>query len=168
MKKNVELYLECVIFLNQEAEYLDDGQLDKWIGCLTDDIDYRVPVRVTSEKKGDRGFSKSAYNLIEDMDSIKTRVARLNTEYAWSEQPATRIRHIISNVRAVEREETLDIEVKSNFLLYRGRGDALESAILCGERVDVLKRMDGELKIAKRTVYLDQTTLPISYISFFI
>lgn len=168
MKNDFELYYECVLFLNQEAEYLDDGELDQWVSNLTEDIEYSVPVRVTSEKKGDRGFSQSAYTLKEDMDSIKTRVDRLKTDFAWSEQPASRIRHIVSNIRAVERKEAQEIDVKSNFILYRGRGDALESAILCGERVDILRRIDGELKLAKRTVYLDQTTLPISYFSFFI
>lgn len=164
----MRLYFECVSFLNKEAELLDNAELLQWLNVLAPDIDYRIPVRVTREDKGEKGFSSSAYVMIEDYDSIKTRVERLNTDYAWSEQPRSRLRHLISNIRPISQGEGHEIEVKSNFIVYKGRGDSPSYELLCGERVDVLRRVDNEFKIAKRTVYLDQTTLPMSYISFFL
>ncbi|MBP1170571.1 3-phenylpropionate/cinnamic acid dioxygenase small subunit [Paenibacillus sp. PvR052] len=163
----MQVYMECVSFLNKEAELFDNGELMQWLDYLTPDIDYRVPVRVTREGKGETGFSQSAFILLEDWDSIKTRVERLNTDYAWSEQPRSRLRHMISNIRPNLPKEGSEIEVRSNFIVYRSRGDNPAFELLCGERLDYLRHVDGQLKIAKRTVYLDQTTLPMSYISFF-
>lgn len=164
----MQVYMECVCFLNREAELMDNGQLSQWLDCLAPDIDYRIPVRVTPEDKDDTGFSSSAYILLEDWDSIKTRVERLNTDYAWSEQPRSRLRHLISNIRPSFQTDRPEIEVKSNFLLYRSRGDNTNFELLSGERLDYLRREDDRLKLVKRTVFLDQTTLPISYISFFL
>ncbi len=147
---------------------MDNAQLYDWLDGMTQDIQYRVPVRVTPEAKGEKGFSKKAHIMIEDWESLKARVDRLNTDYAWSEQPRSRLRHMISNIRPSSTSVGSEIEVKSNFMLYKGtRGDKGEFELLCGERVDRLRREDGRLKLAKRTVYLDQTTLPVPYISFF-
>lgn len=162
-----QVYMECVYFLNHEAELLDSGRLTEWLDCLDPAIDYRIPVRVTHEDKNEAGFSKSAYILLEDFDSIKTRVDRLDTDYAWSEQPRTRLRRMISNIRPSLQAEDSEIEVRSNFIVYRSRGDKGDFELLSGERLDYLRRVDDQLKMVKRTVYLDQTTIPMSYISFF-
>ena len=48
--------------------------------------------------------------------------------------------------------------VEANFHLYRSRLEADEDSWI-GRRRDVLRRVDGELKIAKRDVFLEQTLL---------
>ena len=49
-----------------------------------------------------------------------------------------------------------EVTVESNFHLYRARLDVDEDTWI-GRRRDVLRRVDGELKIATRHVFLEQT-----------
>ena len=58
-------------------------------------------------------------------------------------------------------------DVRSNLLLFRSRWDDPEHVVLSAERRDVLRRVDGEWKLAKRVVILDSATLPTMNISFF-
>jgi 3-phenylpropionate/cinnamic acid dioxygenase small subunit len=162
-----ELYLECTRFLNREAELLDNRQFREWLGLLAADIDYRVPVRITPDRQsGVSPFSNDAFHMVEDWGSLKTRVARFETDYAWSEDPPSRTRRFVSNVR-VDASRPDEVEVKSNLLLYRARGDA-PAELICGERHDVLRQVEGQWKIAKRLVLLDHTSLPTQNLAVFL
>lgn len=158
----------CERFLVHEAELLDDKRLHDWLDLLTEDIDYRVPRRVTRERGAEESeFSADAYLYKEDRGTLETRVKRYDREYAWAENPPSRLRRFVSNVRvaAVEGDER---EVKSNLLVYRNQGDRSEYDLLAGERVDTLRRTDEGLKLAERVVYLDGTILGTRNLSFFL
>ncbi len=161
-----------VDFLYEEAELLDDGRYREWLGLLTDDIRYRVPVRIAKERGtdvGPTGVSDRMYHLDEDRDSLEMRVDRIETGFAWAEDPPSRIRHFVSNVRAKPvpgRED--ETAVKSSLLVYRSRWDKPGHVLLSGERQDVLRRVDGGWKLASRLVILDSTTLPTLNLSFFL
>ena len=43
-----EAYLSITLFMYHEAQLLDDHQWGAWGELLSEDIDYRVPVRLTS------------------------------------------------------------------------------------------------------------------------
>jgi biphenyl 2,3-dioxygenase beta subunit len=51
-----------------------------------------------------------------------------------------------------------EFDVVSNFVLYRNRLES-ETDIWAGERRDVLRLVDGDFKIAKRTILLDQNVV---------
>ncbi|AFK20974.1 3-phenylpropionate/cinnamic acid dioxygenase subunit beta (plasmid) [Haloferax mediterranei ATCC 33500] len=168
MSERFELRLECEEFLFDEAERLDDGKLHEWLELLTDDVEYRVPRRVTRERGSEQSsFSEDGFLYREDMGTLTTRVERYDREYAWAENPPSRTRRFVSNVR-VHDESDDEIRVKSNLLLYRNQGDTTEHDLLVGEREDQLRRVDGALKLARRTVYLDQTILATRNLSFFL
>jgi 3-phenylpropionate/cinnamic acid dioxygenase small subunit len=95
----------------------------------------------------------------DDWDSMEMRILRLETEYAWAEDPPSRSRHFVTNVRVEEGENEGEYLVKTNLLLYRTRGDVPIYDILSGERTDTLRRVDDGLRLAKRVVLLDQTTV---------
>ncbi|MBP1154058.1 MULTISPECIES: hypothetical protein [unclassified Paenibacillus] len=46
LQEYMVLYAECVSFLHQEAELMDNAQLFQWLDGLTPDIDYRIPQEV--------------------------------------------------------------------------------------------------------------------------
>lgn len=159
---------DCARFLYHEAELLDDRRLRDWFNLLTVDIDYRIPTRVTRERAATRPeFSAASFHMIEDYGSLKTRVARLETEYAWAEDPPTRTRRIVSNVRVGESAGDEEFNVKSNFLLFRAKSDAAPT-LLAGERHDVLRRIEGTLRLARRMVLLDHTVLPMENLAIFL
>jgi 3-phenylpropionate/cinnamic acid dioxygenase small subunit len=95
----------------------------------------------------------------DDWDSMEMRVLRLETEYAWAEDPPSRSRHFVTNIRVAAGGSADELTAKSNLLLYRTRGDVATFDILSGERHDVLRRVAGGYRLAKRVVVLDQTTV---------
>jgi PAH dioxygenase small subunit len=44
----------------------------------------------------------------------------------------------------------------------------LPGQLLAGERHDVLRRVDGELRLARRVVLLDHTVLPMDNLAIFL
>jgi 3-phenylpropionate/cinnamic acid dioxygenase small subunit len=161
---SLELTHECSSFLYKEAEYLDDGRLEDWLELTSNDIEYRMPVRVT-KVRGDSGVSKSSYFLTEDKSALRTRVLRSKHQSAWAEEIPSRFRRYVSNIR-VELEEEGQVRVKSNLLLFRAWGEPQQTTMLSAERRDVLKRSpDGKFKLEKREVILDHSTLPVHNLS---
>jgi ethylbenzene dioxygenase beta subunit len=143
-------------FLYREAELFDEWRLREWLAMLADDVVYRVPIRIAKEKtEGESavtGVSTQMFHLDEDMHSLELRVERLETGFAWAEEPPSRIRHHVSNVRVD------DLAVRSNVLVYRSRWDKPDYDILSAERRDVL---------ASRDVILDSTSVPTLNLTFF-
>jgi 3-phenylpropionate/cinnamic acid dioxygenase small subunit len=158
---------ECTNFLYREAELLDNWQFNEWLELLGAGIDYRVPVRTTREKKDGGGFSSKAFFMDEDFSSLKMRVARLGSDYAWAENPRTRTRRLVSNVRVAPGEDGA-FNVASNVATFCHRGDSAVPLVLTYERKDVLKREAGQLKIVRRLALLDTTVLGLESLSIFL
>ena len=154
-----EAYFAAVEFLNREAELLDDNRITEWFALIDPEIDYRVPIRVTRERAAGAGFSTEGWHMFEDHGSLATRVARLETEYAWAEDPPSRTRRLVTNIRVEPGDSPKELRVKSNFLIYRGRYDSPDFDLTTGERRDVLRRMDDGLRLLSRLVLLDHATV---------
>lgn len=158
---------ECTNFLYHEAELLDRRQFSEWIALLSPGIDYRVPVRTTRLNKDGDGFSKTAFFMKEDIGSLGLRVQKLSSEYAWAENPATRTRRLVANVR-VGAATVEGQSVTSNFAVYCFRGDSPMPLMLTGERQDLLVREAGAWKLKRRLVLLDTTVLGLDALSIFL
>jgi len=156
-------------FLVYECELLDDNRLVEWLKVLEPDISYRAPVRITRERTGGPGFSETSWHFLEDHESLTTRVLRLETEYAWAEDPPSRTRRFVSNIRAAQAEIANELAVTSNLLLYRGRMDGPEAQLLSCERHDRLRcRESGEWGLAERRILFDHTSLPTHNLAVFL
>jgi 3-phenylpropionate/cinnamic acid dioxygenase small subunit len=99
-------------------------------------------------------------------------VAQIQTGIHWAEEPPSRICHMVSNVQLVRATPNgsaapSEVDVRSRFLVYRNRVET-ETDILVGKREDVLRRVDGAWKIARRMVVLDQSVLLAKNLTFFI
>ncbi len=164
-----QLYFECVEWLNREAEMLDDNQIREWFDELVDvEIDYRVPIRVTRSRSEGAGFSEDGWHVLDDWGSLEARVMRLETEYAWAEDPPSRARRFVSNVRVRRAEDDDTVEIRSNLMIYRGRYDQPDFNLIVGERHDVLARVEGRWKLRKRLVLLDHSTLGTHNLALFL
>jgi 3-phenylpropionate/cinnamic acid dioxygenase small subunit len=77
---------------------------------------------------------------------------------AWAEEPPSRTRYIITNVKIRVTDQGL--QVRSSFLLYRNRLEIM-THFLVGERVDMLRPVDTEagFVIARRVATLDQNVI---------
>jgi 3-phenylpropionate/cinnamic acid dioxygenase small subunit len=80
--------------------------------------------------------------------------------------PPSRTRRLVSNIR-VKQDRGVEIEARSNFLVYRTRMEKDED-IFVGTRTDILRRINDDVKIARRTIILDQAVLRAKNISIFL
>lgn len=158
---------ECERFLYHEAELLDRRKFHEWLALLSADIDYRVPVRTTREKRDGEGFSNKAFFLKEDFGTLRLRVVRLDSDYAWAENPPSRTRRLVTNIRLAPAEAA-DQAVVSNLAVYVFRAEAPAPMVLTGERQDVLTRTDEGWKLKTRLVLLDTTILGLESLSIFL
>jgi hypothetical protein len=62
---------------------------------------------------------------------------------------------MVSNVRVRTGDARDELQVTSNILVYRNRSWETEADLFCGERQDVLRRIDGRWWLARRIVLLD-------------
>ena len=92
------VYLDVLRFLNAEAALLDEGRFDEWLELLTEDVTYRMPVTITRERSDQPIYADDMEILSESIHSLRFRIERLKTEFAWAEDPPSRTRHLVTNV----------------------------------------------------------------------
>jgi 3-phenylpropionate/cinnamic acid dioxygenase small subunit len=147
-------------FLYAEAALLDARAWRAWLGLVADDIHYWMPIRRTVTTADlDLEFTKPGEMAYFDDDRamLEMRVKKLEAGSAWSEDPPSRSRHFVSNVRilGVEGDE---ITLEAAFHLYRSRLNSEEDSWF-GRRIDVLRRDGGGFRLARRHLFLDQTVI---------
>lgn len=155
-----------VSFLYVEADVLDCGGFDTWLDMFTDDVQYRMPVRTTRSRAAGTGFEGAMDFFSEDAASLAMRVRRLGTDFAWAEDPPSRTRRFVANIQVAAGTDG-ELEVRSNVLIYRTRGTETVPDFFSCARRDVLRDDGGRLRIARRTVYIDQTVLGGHNLSIF-
>jgi 3-phenylpropionate/cinnamic acid dioxygenase small subunit len=154
-------------WLYNEAQLLDDGQFLEWLDLLAEDLHYFAPVRVTRERSSGSDVVWNMAHFDDTRTSMETRVLRLSGEYAWAEDPPSRTRHFVTNVR-VAAAGVDEYAVRSNFMLYRTRGDMPDYDLLSGERQDTLRRSESGFVLAKRVIILDQSTIQMHNLAVFL
>lgn len=165
MMADISLHFEVSQWLFTEAALLDQRRFNDWLALLTQDIRYVVPIRVTKAAGQGTGFEDSPAHFNDSYFLLEQRVRRLETGYAWAEDPPSRTRHMVTNIQIEPTDRDDEILAKSCLLLHRTRGDIAAPEQLIGERHDRLRRVDGALRLSARTVYLDHTTLPMQNLS---
>ncbi len=163
------LAFEVEQFLYEEARLLDTQDYQAWLDLVTDDIHYWAPVVESREARHRAGHYVAAADESAYFDDTRAtlgmRVARLGFPGAWAEVPPSRMMRIIGNVQA--GAETADgIPVRSNFQLFRSRLEAEEDSYF-GSREDLLRRVDGQLRLARRKIVLAQAVLTARSITTF-
>jgi 3-phenylpropionate/cinnamic acid dioxygenase small subunit len=166
-----DLRREIEDFLYLEAELLDERRLREWLELFTADAHYCMPVRhnpLDRPENLSEELSKpeEAHYFNDTKETLRLRVERLYSKQAWAEIPPSRTRRLISNIR-VKKDDGSEIEVHANFFVYRTRMEKDED-VFVGTRKDILRRVNGELKIARRTIILDQAVLNAKNISIFL
>lgn len=160
-------YFEVMEFLIREAELLDGNRFREWLRCLADDLVYTMPVRMTLKRAAGAGFSDTMSHFDDTLSSITQRVKRLETQSAWAEDPPSRTRRFVSNVR-VERVGNDELKVASYLLTLRNRLDTPSFQIISAERKDVLRRTENGLKLVKREILVDQSSLGVENLGIFL
>lgn len=142
-------------FLYYEAQLLDAWKLEEWRDLFDEDGHYIVPS--TDNPDGDLAMDLALID--DDMDGIRGRVQRLMSTYAHIENPRSRTRRIISNVRLWDAEDHADNEVgvRCSVVVFRSRVPGTTSYV-----ADVhyrLRQQGDSFRIAFKHAMLDHHTL---------
>jgi len=158
----LQLYHEISQFLYREAELLDDWQFRDWLGLMSEDISYTMRTTVNAQTRDRRRRIQPPTTWIFDdtRSQLERRIARLETGMAWAEEPPSRTRHIVSNVRVTPTDKDGEYDVRLNYLLYRSQKERDETFYV-GKRNDRLRRVDTAAgwQVCRREIVLDQATL---------
>ncbi|GAB3745140.1 3-phenylpropionate/cinnamic acid dioxygenase subunit beta [Nocardiopsis nanhaiensis] len=163
-----ERHLQTHQWLVDEAYLLDEQRYETWLDLLTEDIHYLMPVRVTTALGAGFDTAPGMAHFDEDKYSLSRRVARFATEHAWTEDPPSRLRHHLSNVRTFATDNPDELVADSAVLLFRSRGDTLGPAVLSAGREDLLRRSESGWLLARRTIAADESVLRTQNLAVFL
>jgi 3-phenylpropionate/cinnamic acid dioxygenase small subunit len=178
---SLEVIHEVKQFLYREARLLDDLRFHDWLELFAEDVHYWMPVRSNLYPKMSKAIhivDRDRYVedqvskedelalLDENLESLRGRIACIDTGMAWAEDPPSRTRHIITNIEVEPRDSPSEVQAYSNFMVYRNRAET-EQEFYIGSRQDVLRRVDGAWKIARRKIVLEQSVMLAKNVSIF-
>jgi phthalate 3,4-dioxygenase beta subunit len=169
-------------FLVEEAALLDAADYAGWLGLLCDDIRYLMPVRVTTARGAGFDTLADMSHFDEDRYALGKRVQRLTTDHAWAEDPPSRTRHFVTNVRTFRSSafpssafpssafpnDGVEFLVESAVLLFRSRGDTREADLVSAGRTDVLRETAAGLRLARREILVDEAVLRTQNLAVFL
>lgn len=154
-------------FLVEEAALLDAADYAAWLNLLCEDIRYVMPVRVTTARGAGFDALADMGHFDENLYALRKRVQRLATDHAWTEDPPSRTRHFVSNVRTFAGGGA-DLRVESSLLLFRSRGDTRPPDLLSAGRADILRRADDGYRLARREIIVDESVLRTQNLAVFL
>lgn len=156
-----QIYLKVQRFLNREAMLLDDRRYKDWFALTTDDIHYRVLAQVSRDVlAGELDFAFIDENAV----GLRARVDQISTpKLTHAENPPSLTRRFVSGLEVWHGEPADELIARSSILVYRNRPGS-EEGVYSGERRDVLRIGDRDLRLARREVKLDHVLLhgPVS------
>ncbi|MES2264336.1 MAG: 3-phenylpropionate/cinnamic acid dioxygenase subunit beta [Pseudomonadota bacterium] len=166
-----EMYNRITEFLYDEARLLDQIRLTEWTQMLAPDLVYTAPVRETRSLV-DQGKSvvRTVQHYKDNYRSIMGRVMRLTaTRSAWAEDPPSRTRRLVTNVFVETTDKADEFEVASYMLVTRSRFSDDHFDLISGERHDLVRLgEDGQFKLARREIILDQSVLGTPNLAIFL
>jgi 3-phenylpropionate/cinnamic acid dioxygenase small subunit len=155
----MEEHFEVARFLTREASLLDERRYSDWLALLSEDVEYRVPIRRHRQAEGlddDWELSKelsAAGELqmtISRLPELKLRVGRLLSGKAHTENPPWFTQRLVTNIDVRHGGQPDRLEVESKFLLNRFKAGREQTIV--GSRKDGLVRVEGQLRIRRRWV----------------
>ena len=165
------LTAEVTDFLYREADLLDERRYAEWLGLLSDDYQYSVPLRVNvayadvAAREQTRAGAEVCW-FDEGKETVAQRVAQLATGKHWAEEPVSRVSHLVTNVR-LESAAPPEVDVSCRFVVYRNRV-ADETDFLVGRRSDRLRQTGDGWLVCRRRLLLDQSVLLAKNLSVFV
>src|SRR6266478_5496444 len=107
---DLDLLKEVERFVYREARLADEHEYDAWEALWADDAIYWVPANAD-----DIDPTTQMSIIFDNRSRIATRIKQLHTGKRHAQNPASRLRHLISNVELLGAEDD-EVEVGANFL----------------------------------------------------
>jgi 3-phenylpropionate/cinnamic acid dioxygenase small subunit len=147
-----------VAFVYREARLADEARYSEWEALWDDDATYWVPMSPDADPETQVSY------IYDNRTRIRSRVAQLNTGVRHSQTPPSVLRRTVSNFEVSEtRGDT--VTVASNFILAEYRFDL---TLWAGRYLHTIRRTEGGLRLAGKTVHLVNAGGPIPTMAFLI
>jgi 3-phenylpropionate/cinnamic acid dioxygenase small subunit len=157
-------YKAVEAFLYKEARLADEARYAEWEALWTDDALYWVPA--TTDPNVDP--NKQLSHIYDNRNRIATRIKLLQSGYRFSQEPASSMRRLISNME-VEKTDNGEFVVGSNFLLVELSIQAKhETHLWAGRATHRLRWVNDELKMIQKKIVLVNAAEPLPNLSFLI
>jgi benzoate/toluate 1,2-dioxygenase beta subunit len=153
-----------VEFLYREARLADEARYGEWLALWTDDAVYWVPASTDPAADPETRIS----HIYDNRARLETRIKLLQTGHRYSQEPASLMRRLISNIEARDAEDG-ELVAESNFLLAElSIQSKHEVHWWVGRDTHRLRRVDGALRMSGKTVVLINAAEPLPNLSFLI
>jgi p-cumate 2,3-dioxygenase beta subunit len=140
-------------FLFREAALLDEWRLDEWLALFEPGATYEVP---TTDRPNEDPH-RSQYYVWDDFELLTARVRRLKSRHAHAENPHSRTRRLVTNVRIGARDGS-SLPVYAAFLIYKIRDGNVDTFVGRYEHT-LATNGDGQLRFRKRRAVLELEVL---------
>ena len=162
-----ELQREVERFVYREGYLQDRHEYDAWEALWTDDGVYWIPAN------GDDIDPEREMSIIYDNRSrIALRIRQLHTGRRLAQEPKSSLVRVISNIEVVnaaaknENAATREIHVRANAIIFESTA---RRDTVWGTRCEyVLRRIDGNLKMARKKVMLVNNAKALPTLAFLI
>ena len=147
-------------FLIDEAALLDEWRLEEWLALMAEDARYLVPPLDAP----DADYRDTLFLIADDRRTLASRVRQLLSGVTWAENPRSRTRRLVTNVRLLEAASD-EVRVTANFAVWRFQHE--QTDVYVGRYLHVLVRGASGLLFRERRAVLDLETLrPHGKLSF--
>lgn len=147
-------------FIYSEARFADEHDYDSWEALWTDDALYWVPV-----DGGGYDPERHVSIMYDNRRRISTRLQQLRTGKRYAQSPPSNLRRTISNIELLGVEGQ-DISLGANFVLYESKPRGIHT--WAGRYTYVVRRVDGEPKLVRKTVMLVNSAEAVPSMGFLI
>lgn len=160
---------EAEIFLYREARLLDEGSLEEWLNLFSEDGIYWIPIAAHSDPELEPSI------LYDDAKLRARRVHQIVREPRFSQKPASRTVHLISNVE-VEVGNGANrnfVILRCNLVVFELRPGGQEQYGLGAQRwlagrCEYHLRHENEWRIVLKKVVLIERDLPVHNLTFIV
>ena len=147
-------------FLMYEAALLDEWRLEEWLALMAPEVRYLIPPL----EAPDADRRDTLFLIADDRRTLASRVRQLLSGITWAENPRSRTRRLITNVRLLAAEGD-EVRATANFAVWRFQHD--QTDVYVGQYRHLLVRGHSGLLFRERRAVLDLETLrPHGKLSF--
>ena len=147
-------------FLVYEAALLDEWRLEEWLELMAPDARYLVPPLDMPEAD----HHDTLFLIADDRRTLASRVRQLLSGTTWAENPRSRTRRLVTNVRLLAAGDD-EARATANFAVWRFQHE--QADVYVGRYVHILVRGTAGLLFRERRAVLDLETLrPHGKLSF--
>lgn len=142
------LYERVQQFLFREARLADEWRLDDWLALWAPHSLYWVPVN-----HDDVDPRRELSLIYDDRQRLELRIARIQSGMAWTQEPRSRLRRLVSNIEIYDHPDGL-VQTFSNFHLTELRVNRRDPVEWIGRTEHRLRPHGDDFKLAYKKVML--------------